>query len=204
LAQSLRARYLFFVTPIGGRKPRRCLPSRHSGIDAGAVDDVVAAMLTLTERIHHGTQSSAVFDSMVELDLSVSQFRALILLSQAEVPLAIHELADELRLSLAAAGRCVDRLVDLDLVERQTDPQDRRVKRVGLSRNGHDVTGQLEAEQRQKLRSFTAGLDARTRRRLAEILTDILEQTQPSAPHTEDQHTPDQHAPDQHEQEQHV
>lgn len=51
-------------------------------------------------------------DRLVELDLSMTQARMLHVLASAGRPLAINELAAELRLSVATAGRTVDQPVE--------------------------------------------------------------------------------------------
>ncbi len=73
-----------------------------------------------------------------ELDLSLSQIRALLLLWRevAEL-LSLGERADGVGLSDAAAAvRMVDGLLRGDLVVRREDERDRRVKRITLSAAG--------------------------------------------------------------------
>jgi DNA-binding MarR family transcriptional regulator len=48
----------------------------------------------------------------------------------------ISEIGDDLGISTAAASQLVDRLVQMDLLERVEDPHDRRVKKVYLSDAG--------------------------------------------------------------------
>lgn len=125
--------------------------------------------------------------SMVELELSISQFRCLITLRQHEAALPINELADLLDLSLATAGRNVDRLVAHCLVERREDPQDRRVRLVSLSEAGQTIMTAIDDHRRAALLTFARSLDPADRERLHAALVPIVE---PSAPiRLEEQHS---------------
>jgi DNA-binding MarR family transcriptional regulator len=66
-------------------------------------------------------------------------FRILILLSQSATPLTMSELSTELNVPMSTATRIVDWLVHGDIVERVNDPADRRVVRVGMSKNGREL-----------------------------------------------------------------
>jgi DNA-binding MarR family transcriptional regulator len=151
------------------RVPESVLPTE------ACADRLAAVMAALADRIHDGVEGSAALASMADLDLSVSQFRALITLHHAGRQLAIHELADALGLSLAAAGRCVDRLVDLNLAARSVDPNDRRIKRVRLAAAGRAVIDGLAVEQSAAFRAFAGRLSRDHRHRLAEVIADILQ-----------------------------
>ncbi|TDC49611.1 MarR family transcriptional regulator [Jiangella ureilytica] len=117
--------------------------------------------------------------SMVELDLSISQFRCLITLGQHDTALPINELADLLDLTLATAGRNVDRLLAHGLVERREDPQDRRVRLVSLSEAGRTIMTEIDTHRRNALVGFARSLDPSDRDRLLAALAPIVE---PSAP----------------------
>lgn len=117
--------------------------------------------------------------SMVELDLSISQFRCLITLRQHETALPINELADLLDLTLATAGRNVDRLVAHGLVERREYPQDRRVRLVSLSEAGRKIMTEIDVTRHNALLAFARSLDPSDRDRLFAALAPIVE---PSAP----------------------
>jgi DNA-binding MarR family transcriptional regulator len=77
-------------------------------------------------------------------------FRILILLSQSATPLTMSELSTELNVPMSTATRIVDWLVHGDIVERVNDPTDRRVVRVGMSKNGRELyeTGMTYNKQR--------------------------------------------------------
>src|SRR3990170_4584157 len=117
---------------------------------------------------------------MVELDLSISQFRCLILLGRHTEALPINELADRLDLTLATAGRNVDRLLAHGLVERREDPQDRRVRLVSLSDTGRSIMTEIDPPRRNALVAFAQSLDPADRDRLTAALAPIVEPSAPS------------------------
>ena len=87
-------------------------------------------------------------------------FRILMLLSQNAEPLTMGELSSELNVPMSTATRIVDGLVRAEMVERVNDSNDRRVVRVGMSRNGRELyeTGMTYNKQRiaKLLKDFTA------------------------------------------------
>lgn len=87
-------------------------------------------------------------------------FRILMLLSKNVEPLTMGELSSELDVPMSTATRIVDGLVRGGMVERVNDSNDRRVVRVGMSKNGRDLyeTGIAYNKQRiaKLLQDFTA------------------------------------------------
>jgi DNA-binding MarR family transcriptional regulator len=120
------------------------------------------------------TAQRAVFRSVMELDLSVSQICTLFLVDAADHDPALHELAGELGLSVAATGRAVDTLVRIGLAERHEDAADRRVKRVTLTPAGRELVDRLTAGRREDTRRFAEALTEDERLGLVEALAPIL------------------------------
>jgi DNA-binding MarR family transcriptional regulator len=116
-----------------------------------------------------------VFRVAAELDLSLSQIRALFILSHAEHELALTELAPELALSVAAAGRAVDVLVRHGLVSRYEDAADRRIKRIVLTDAGRDKIARLNAARRAGLQQFVSTLTVEDRERFIRALAPVLD-----------------------------
>ena len=87
-------------------------------------------------------------------------FRILMLLSENPGTLTMSELSTELSVPLSTATRIVDGLVQREMVERVQDPKDRRVVRVGMSKNGRKLyeTGREYSKQRitRLLKDFSA------------------------------------------------
>lgn len=130
-------------------------------------------------------------------DLSVAQMATLMLLD-AEGSSTVGDLANDLGRSLSATSRLLDQLVRRDLVTRQEDPRDRRVKRVALAERGKDLIGRVqrrraeaqlsvmaalsEAERADVMRAMALLAEAATRRREAEPSAQGRGVRQPAAP----------------------
>ena len=125
----------------------------------------------------HCAGQEAGLESLIETDLSFSQFRSLLILSQAQDPMPIHELAEKLRLSVAATGRAVERLVKEGLVERHEDELDRRVKRISLAGTGHDLVAAFHQSKRTQALTFIEAMRPVDRERLLSALLPIIERS---------------------------
>ncbi|MCW2679460.1 MAG: MarR family transcriptional regulator [Frankiales bacterium] len=113
-------------------------------------------------------------NALIESDLSFSQVRTLFLLTRTSEPMPIHAIAEALGLSVAAAGRNVEQLLCLDMVERRESPADRRVKLVSLTPTGEGLVAQHVEAKRESLRVFTDALPPEHREGLHRALTNIL------------------------------
>jgi len=91
--------------------------------------------------------------------ISVSQCYALDALAR-EGPLTMGALAAQLVLEISTMTRVVDRLVNAGLANRQADPDDRRVRRVAITRRGEQlvatIRGELIGEYERVLREVPA------------------------------------------------
>ena len=101
--------------------------------------------------------SNPLFDS----GLTMQQFRVLVLLS-TDGPMPHGDLAQALGVGLATVTGLVDRLVARGLAHRSEDPEDRRVRRVGLSADGVELMERVgTAGQELRARMLSAiDLDA--------------------------------------------
>ncbi|MGJ9421456.1 MarR family winged helix-turn-helix transcriptional regulator [Aeromicrobium sp. CF3.5] len=116
-------------------------------------------------------------DRFVDLELSLSQVKALFVLGHADEAMAINALAERIRLSFAAAGRIVDGLVTSGLVERRENPEDRRVKLVTITAAGREVTAsEIDAKQ-AAMRAQIQRLTPDEAARLAESLRPLTSST---------------------------
>lgn len=113
----------------------------------------------------------AAMDRLVEADVSLTQARLLLTLSYCDTSFPIGELAEALGLSVATAGRNVDQLVRLGLLERKESPTDRRVKLVSLTESGVAMTDDHVEAKRQALRAFAAKVPFEN----CELLIDALQ-----------------------------
>jgi DNA-binding MarR family transcriptional regulator len=113
-------------------------------------------------------------DILVDLDISLSQARTIFILDQAPEAMPIADIARRLSLSPAAAGRNVDQLLRLGIVQRNEDLSDRRVKLVSLTKEGLRIAFQHAAAKRQALRVLSDRLPDHDCARMAEALRPIL------------------------------
>lgn len=138
-----------------------------------SIDRLTSGLIDLMTYLTKTAQGD-VFQSVMELDLSVSQVYTLFLVDAADHDPALHELAGKLGLSLAATGRAVDAIVRIGLADRHEDTADRRVKRVTLTPAGQELVDRLSAGRREDTRRFTEALTEEERLRLIEALAPIL------------------------------
>lgn len=109
------------------------------------------------------------------VQLSFSQVRMLMVLAYVDRALPINRLAEQLSLTIASAGRNVERLLQDGLVEREEHPRDRRVKLVHLTPAGRDLVSRHFECHRLTLAEFTRRLPEADRIRIAAALTPVLE-----------------------------
>jgi len=123
----------------------------------------------------HATSAATVgaYAIFEELDLSLTQVKALIALSHGE--LSVKELAERLGLSMPGASRAADALVARALVDRREDPADRRQKRLRCSDAGGEALRRLDEARLAGLAAFAATLPAARCRRLSSALRPILD-----------------------------
>jgi DNA-binding MarR family transcriptional regulator len=82
--------------------------------------------------------------------LTMAQLRLMYtLLTDGE--LAIGELAEKLSVRSPTVTGLTNRLIKQKLIERLSDPNDRRIVRIGLTKDGLRVLGQIEAASRAYL-----------------------------------------------------
>jgi DNA-binding MarR family transcriptional regulator len=77
--------------------------------------------------------------------------------------------------ALPNATGIVGRLSDRGLVERGTDPTDRRIVRVSLSRAGRALLAGMEAQRLNRLRRLVSTMDAPQQRRFLRSVSDLVE-----------------------------
>ncbi len=132
----------------------------------GALEDFIVRLMSLAE--------SEGMDALIEMDLSFSHVRTLFCLAHRAEEIPINAIAERLGLSVAAAGRNVDQLVKLNLVERRESPDDRRVKLISLTPGGQKVAGQHFESKRAAIRTFAEELPADQRDNLYSALAAVL------------------------------
>lgn len=134
---------------------------------AAAVERVIVAY----EAFMHGLMVTHAPD-MHEIDVTMAQARALYVVLAAG-HLRMSELANALRVTSSTATGQVDRLVELGLLERLTDPADRRQVVVRTTPAAVERLEHLRELNTRRMRELLAGLtvaDLRTVERAVAIL----------------------------------
>ncbi|MFL5781193.1 MAG: MarR family winged helix-turn-helix transcriptional regulator [Thermoleophilaceae bacterium] len=110
-----------------------------------------------------------------ELELSLTQLRALHVLTYEAEQMSLKELADRLGLSLPAVSRSIDGLVQRGLVTRAEDAADRRMKQVRATAEAPGLLDRLTELRLAGIEQFLATLTPRERTKLASALALIAE-----------------------------
>jgi DNA-binding MarR family transcriptional regulator len=111
-----------------------------------------------------------------EAGLSLTQLKAMHVLSRADEDLSLNGLSDELGgLSLPTLSRAIDALVQRGHVKREEDADDRRVKRLRLTAKGRKTIDRLIEIRVAGLEAVLETLGDDERERLARAIEPILE-----------------------------
>jgi DNA-binding MarR family transcriptional regulator len=94
---------------------------------------------------------------MTETGLSFSQITILMRLIHGG-NIGVSEIGEQLGVTNAAASQAVDRMVQLELVERSEDPEDRRAKKLVLTSKGRSLIERGIEARSQWVEGLTAEL----------------------------------------------
>lgn len=109
-----------------------------------------------------------------DLGLNLSEASLLAFVEESG-PLSQTRLAQRLGLGRAATGSVIDSLEKRGLVERQPDPDDRRVWLVTVTRAGKDLVEQVNASDQVLRSELRAGISRADRQQLAALLVRLQE-----------------------------
>lgn len=113
-------------------------------------------------------------EAWVELGLTMTQLRVLFLL-RAENGASAGALAERLNVTPSTLTRIVDRLVREELVQRETDNDDRRMVRHYLSATGSSTVTEIERRGRARMDEVLDRLSAPQLERLVAALEDLAD-----------------------------
>jgi DNA-binding MarR family transcriptional regulator len=124
---------------------------------------------------HHLMRGSSqhLYALIAELEISITQMKTLHALSDCTQEISVKQLSDRLGLSLPGASRIVDALLRRGWVERREDPDDRRMKRVGITPAGREIVDRIETARLVGLEKYAASLTPEQRTRLSSALSDL-------------------------------
>jgi DNA-binding MarR family transcriptional regulator len=99
---------------------------------------------------------------LLDLNLTMQQTKALVVLSLHDNALPGQALAKHLGVSLATLTGIVDRLVSQELVTRREDTEDRRVRLVELTEQGRSIVENVRDAGLEQMRRLLRRLDDET------------------------------------------
>ena len=104
------------------------------------LDNVTEDLFSITPLIFRGVRRRLLKTALALTDWDISPLHSEImkLLEQAGT-LHVAEIGDRLQIARPQMTRLIDKLVDLNIVERQTDTADRRTINITLTSKGRDV-----------------------------------------------------------------
>jgi DNA-binding MarR family transcriptional regulator len=150
--------------------PATPAPAPATEVDSAA--ELAGQLLALWRSVM-SSRKFGVYAIFEELDLTLTQVKALCALAEAE--LTVKELAERLNLSLPGTSRAVDALVARALVGRREDTVDRRMKRLRCTDAGQHALERLDEARLAGLETFVATLAPAQRKRLSGALRPILD-----------------------------
>ncbi len=143
-------------------------------IDSGSSDTLCDLLLGMFHEIQRRGMGDSL-EILNETGLTLPQIITLNLLTEKS-PRTVTEISECTKLSVGATSHLVDRLYIKKLVDRTEDEQDRRQKRVSLSKLGASTMDRLMRSRREGLMEALEALTEKTRSRFAEVLTSVLDE----------------------------
>ena len=114
---------------------------------------------------------------MDETGLSFSQINILMRLVHGKST-GVSEIGEQMGVTNAAASQAVDRLVQLDLIERTEDPEDRRAKRLALTQKGRSLIEKGIEARSKWIEGLTDALTPEQQKMIISALTLLTEAAQ--------------------------
>ena len=140
-----------------------------NGIESDGGEISAAELTERLLRIAHLIRRASLA-SMAELDLTPAQSRTLRVISKADSPIRMGELAATLGVVPRSATGLVDALEHAGLVQRTVDPANRRAVLVTLTQRGRDMQDRMADARRRAGDGIFGALDTPERRTLADLL----------------------------------
>jgi DNA-binding MarR family transcriptional regulator len=114
---------------------------------------------------------------MDETNLSFSQMSVLMRLFHGS-NCGVSEIGEQLGITNAAASQTVDRMVQLGLIERTEDPDDRRAKRLALTQKGRTLMEKGIEARSKWIEGLTDALTSEQQNMIISALTVLAEAAQ--------------------------
>jgi DNA-binding MarR family transcriptional regulator len=117
--------------------------SARSGLEDGA--DEALAMLRAMVKIADSTVAE------VTAQLTLTQFRALVIIAERKPPVIMGRVAEELAMNPSSVTRACDRLVQLELVQRARNPLNKRETLLAPTTSGREIVARVNRQRRTML-----------------------------------------------------
>ena len=130
-------------------------------------EDLVQYILMRSEEIYNAL-SPGVPTEWLSSDLTVAQLRILLVL-QSRGPTRMSDIASTLSVTLPSATGIVDNLVKKGLVERETEPTDRRLVICKMSPAGQESINRLWSSSQLQMERLLDGLSVEQLRKAADV-----------------------------------
>ena len=138
------------------------------------MNETAAAHMDLQALLHTAYDAQATVESKLDAaGLSLAKLSALKALADAGESLPLSQLAERLSCVKSNITQLVDRLEADGLVQRQSDPNDRRARLATLTASGRKACRDGSRVQDAAEQSLLGKLSAGESRQLAELLTKI-------------------------------
>ena len=105
-------------------------------------------------------------------ELTLAQLHCVIAINDTSPSMA--EIANELELSMPTITVTIDKLVKLNYVVRKTDPSDRRVVRVALTKQGKKIRQKMRDQKAEIIKSAISKLSVSDRKKTREVMVSLL------------------------------
>lgn len=119
---------------------------------------------------------------LLDLDVTMPQLKIMVILYITGAPMRMSSIAANLGVTLATATGLVDRLVDRDIITRESIPNDRRVVLCRLSDTGSQMISQVWYSVRHNLGEILGILPESELVSLGAILENLLEKARDNYP----------------------
>src|SRR4051812_37597915 len=139
------------VARFDGRLIVACVQAKV--VSAQELSEVIAPLWALLNR----RSSAELFEIVADLNSSFSQVKMLFLLEDGREH-SVKEIAGHLGLSVPAASRAIDGLIERDYVLRRESEADRRSRLIKLSPHGQEIVERVMRARLQTLQSFAQDL----------------------------------------------
>ncbi|HVW35166.1 MAG TPA: MarR family transcriptional regulator [Acidimicrobiia bacterium] len=145
------------------------MPPRRGPLKNEDLDAVIAAVLRATPAFVGVALRSL---AAAGVDVTLAQYRMLAVLDR-EAGRNVRDLAARLGVERSTATRMCDRLVRAHLIERRTDPSDRRAVAISLTAEGHEVVAKVTTARRAIVAELLRPLPPDRRQQLVGLLDEF-------------------------------